>query len=195
MKTDLHLMIDLETLSTQSNGVVLSIGACFFTKDKIGNKFYAELDYYSQEHIKNRNVLQSNVDWWEAQEKKGNIRPGNTSSNNLETLRHFNRFLIIADQSLKPDPEMPLFSKTIDNIKVWSNGASFDIPMVESLFIDYGLSVPWNFWNIRDVRTITDLYPKCRENSKENDHNALNDAVNQAEWVQNFILTTQLEEV
>ena len=179
MKDGIHLMIDLETLSTHTNGVVLSIGACFFDINGVKQKFYTHMNYLEQECM-GRSILTSTLNWWETQEEiNGITRPGDSTVNNAEKLLDFKAFCVTED---------------FNTYKVWSNGASFDVPMIESLMRSYQLEPSWKFWNVRDVRTIVDLYPACRYggDKAQNNHNALDDAVNQAHWVIKFL--DQLED-
>jgi len=49
------------------------------------------------------------------------------------------------------------------------------------------LDIPWRFWNVRDCRTIKDLFESKRGGLNDNftgvAHNALDDAIHQAKWV------------
>ena len=40
-----NVMIDLETLSTESNAAILSIGAVMFDKEGLGETFYQIVDF------------------------------------------------------------------------------------------------------------------------------------------------------
>jgi len=171
-KTDLMLMIDLETLGTKANSVVLSLGACFFDSERILKKdFYCEFDRECQSS-KGRRMSPETFRWWSEQVT---VMPGLEGANNHKNLQNFIDWVNVTQVEEDRD------------CKVWSNGASFDIPMIESMMETYNFTnTPWKFWNVRDVRTIVDIYPECK-GEVVNDHNALRDAKNQATWIQKYL--------
>ena len=69
--------------------------------------------------------------------------------------------------------------------KVWSNGSGFDIVIAESAFRDLGMKYPWNFWNVRDCRTIYDIAGvSLKDGGHVTSHKAVEDAERQAIVVQ-----------
>ena len=73
-----------------------------------------------------------------------------------------------------------------DKSFMWSNGADFDLPMLAHAYASYGMTVPWEFWNSRCVRTYRSL-PGAKSVPKVEPlvaHNALHDAVAQARHMQ-----------
>ena len=46
------------------------------------------------------------------------------------------------------------------------------------------MPTPWNFWQIRDSRTLFGVHGDPRQKGKAGLHNALEDAISQAEAVQ-----------
>ena len=77
--------------------------------------------------------------------------------------------------------------------KLWVKGASFDYPILKSLFNDYNVKVPWNFRNESCIRSFLNVKPKnfeaeFRKNNPNNVvHNALDDAIYQVNLL-NYIL-------
>jgi hypothetical protein len=67
----------------------------------------------------------------------------------------------------------------------WAHGSLFDIAILEDLYRQIEKPVPWQYWQIRDTRTIFDLGwdPDMPQASK---HDALQDAIRQAAGVQNI---------
>jgi hypothetical protein len=61
----------------------------------------------------------------------------------------------------------------------------FDITILEDLYKQVRKPVPWQYWQIRDTRTLFDLGrdPDMPKNSK---HDALQDAIRQSVGVQNI---------
>lgn len=63
---------------------------------------------------------------------------------------------------------------------VWCHGASFDAPLLGEVFRRAGRATPWQFWSIRDTRTLyqlADVDPKAFATGAP--HVALNDAMAQ----------------
>lgn len=50
---------------------------------------------------------------------------------------------------------------------VWGNGATFDITILESGYRRCGRDAPWQFWNIRDMRTIVHLAEELKHFRRE----------------------------
>jgi exodeoxyribonuclease VIII len=67
----------------------------------------------------------------------------------------------------------------------WSHGATFDLVIIENLYRQLGKNLPWQYWQLRDTRTLFDLGfdPDMPQGSK---HDALQDAIRQAVGVQNI---------
>ena len=68
---------------------------------------------------------------------------------------------------------------------IWAQGYGFDITILETLLKSKGHNKPWNFWNLRDSRTLFQLMPKDpRKEMNFAAHNALEDCRAQAQCVQ-----------
>lgn len=158
----MKVMIDIETLSTEHNAVVLSIGAVKFTEEEVTeDKFYVELDQDVQTDGLNRDVKQSTLDWWQEQVNdppNGTVIPQDA----IEMLKDFCK----------------------DCEEFWFRGPTFDAVILENLASNVGRSIPWKFWQIRDARTFDSLQMP-RHDKKKVSHNALEDAIEQAKDVVN----------
>lgn len=162
-----HVMLDLETLGTAADSVILSIGAVKFdlTSDAVDdNGFYASVSIDSNLDA-GRRIDESTLIWWMQQ------APG--------------------AQRVFHEPKEPLdaalesLEEWFDGAEyVWSNGAGFDIPMLTHAYKRYGMDTPWQFYNTRCVRTYKSLPSSGKVPKPVNDHNALRDALNQARYVQ-----------
>jgi hypothetical protein len=154
----MKVMIDIETLSTEHNAVVLSIGAVKFTEEEVTeDTFYRELDRESQEA--DRHVSKRTLEWWSTQENpppKGDYDP---------------------EQALQ---ELSYFCGDCEEF--WFRGPTFDAVILENLADQYHVSVPWKFWQICDARTFDSLQMP-RHDKKKVSHNALEDAIEQAKDV------------
>ena len=169
-----EVMIDLETLSTQYNAVILTIGAIKFDRDgKINdikklNKeiFYRRITIDSCKEL-GLHVDSKTVDWWKSLDQK------------------------IYDEAFGKDRislrdaliEFSIWFGKLE--KVWSNGAGFDIPILENAYRVCGLQTPWKFWNVRDTRTMYDLANITKKDlGDENEHHAVYDCWRQIYGVQ-----------
>lgn len=160
------LMIDLETLGTTADAVIMSIGAVPFnleTAQVSDDGFYVSVSIDSNLEYKRR-VDENTLIWWMKQPAAAQQvfhEPKEHLANALEGLRDF-----IGS----------------NDYRVWSNGADFDLPMVAHAFTHAGLSVPWKFWNSKCYRTYKGL-PGAKAVPMTTSgvaHNALADAYNQA---------------
>lgn len=161
-----HVMIDLETMGTKPNSAIVSIGAVIFDPryGKVSDKtYYSELDWESQ----GREICKDTAMWWESQ-----------SSEAREALHGIDDL----ENSLK---ELAAFLPK--DAKVWGNGSLFDIAMLEDAYRQHNIDIPWKFWNVRDCRTVLDMYESKRGgfNKKSGGvlHNALDDAKYQASYI------------
>ena len=162
-----RLMLDIETLGTGPKAVVTSVGVTVFNLDESEvETFYREIPVQPQLD-KSRVVTADTIAWWFRQVQVGAECP------------------ISLDESTKCLFELVQFLDKYSDCELWAHGTTFDIVIVESLLEDFGVRVPWKFRNVMDCRTITNLI-ECR--SKRNNHNALEDAINQADWVRVALL-------
>ena len=168
----LNVMIDLETLGTKPDAPILSIGAVYFDPDTglFGCKFHVKLDFI--EACKDRQIDPATVEWWMGQSDEARTAltdPGEGYSKH-DALYHLSAFL---------DNE--------GDVKVWGNGATFDISMLEDLYRQLDTSIPWKFYNVRDVRTIVAAAEGIVDRKDIPfdgiKHDALADAVHQATYV------------
>lgn len=167
-----HIMIDNETLSTRPDAVILSIGAVKFDpySDEVDNGgFYAVVSISSNLDA-GRHISESTLQWW-MQQSEGARK-------------------VFSEPSISLPDALNSLTEWIDgpNYKIWSNGASFDIPMIEHAYATHGADTPWKFWNANCFRTIKNL-PACKNAVKVPNplaHNALADALTQAKQLQEY---------
>jgi len=172
----LNVMIDLETLGTSPAAPILSIGAVYFDPDtgELGPELHVKLDF--EEACEDRKIDPATVKWWLCQSDEA-------------------RSALLDDQEGFPiifkEEALDLLSEFIHMVngdaKVWGNGATFDISMLEDLYRQLGEKIPWKFYNVRDVRTVVALAEGIVDRSgtpfEGTQHNALADAVHQATYV------------
>lgn len=163
-----HIMLDIETLGTSSNSIILTIGAIKFKPttpiDSIENcdTFYRRIDIESCRKVGLISEEQT-VKWWNSQD----------SSVKFEALENQDR-LPLTQVLLE-------FTKWFGkSVKIWGHGDDFDCVILTNAYKACNLTPPWKFWNTRDTRTLFDL---ARVNIKsfcqDNIHHALHDSYRQ----------------
>ena len=164
-----HFSIDLETLGTRYNAAILSIGVHQFDigTGKLGETFYREIDLDSA--IKAGKVTGSTLAWWAQQGDAAKRVFGDNGKTPLSVALDELRTWMLT-KATKP--------------KVWGNGSSFDISILEHAYDNgaVGLKEPWFYTNIRDMRTIMD-YCLVKPKREGTHHNALDDAKYQAQCI------------
>lgn len=166
------VMIDLETLGTDPDCPVLSIGAVVFDiKKKIvakWNPFHVVLDVDSQ-ISDGRKPSGSTIKWWMQQDSAAKIVFEGVRLSPVEALNNFILWVDIND---------------LRAFNFWGNGSHFDISIMENLFKQYKIKCPWAFNKVMDLRTFKRFVgggkPIINNGIK---HNALDDAIAQAQYV------------
>lgn len=168
----MDVMLDLETLSTRPWSVILTLGAIKFSPwedDVDQNKgLYVRPDVDEQLAM-DRHVQDETVTWWGTQTEEVReeaLGPEDRISIN-DMIDQLNRFLV-----------------GVDNI--WCQGPAFDIVILEDLYRQVGRPTPWQFWQIRDSRTLFSVHGDPRDKNRHGAHNALIDCYYQARAVQHI---------
>lgn len=164
------VMIDIETLGTAPGAKILTIGAVFFSREtaELSEPFYLALDPVKTPGTVSRSTFR----WWKSQPQEAQEAAfGGT---------------------VDPAKGMHMLAEYVNqakNVKPWGNGSVFDITMLEWLFTETGVGIPWDFWNIRDMRTVMDLAGRSSKDFpfEGTAHNALDDAVHQAKIVSRLL--------
>ena len=174
MRTD--IMIDLETLDVLPTATVLTIGAVKFDPfgedqvQKSAEKFYVKVDVDSCDAL-GLTTSQSTLEWWGQQSKAAQEEAFSTEGRIpiAEAMNGLYKFCWGAQ-------------------RVWSHGASFDVVICEHIFKKLEKLCPWNFWQVRDTRTLFDIGINPHR-PPVLAHHELEDAWNQAVGVQNVLRT------
>ena len=165
-----HVMVDLETLGTTADSVILSIGAVRFDldSDKMHDAgFYASISVDSNLETKRR-IDEDTLIWWLK-------RPPEAQAVFTEAKTTLHSALVDFSDWVGTDDHF-----------MWSNGADFDLPMLAHAYRHAQMEQPWKFWNSRCLRTYRAL-PGMKNVSVPRTgthHNALDDAVYQVQLVQ-----------
>ncbi len=157
------LMVDLETLSTENNAAILSIGAVYFdikTGD-IGTKFYVNIDLQSCLDV-GLEISGTTVEWWLNQDPKAIDALLSDKHNIHNALYMFRAFF---------EP----------GAYIWGNSARFDLGILANAYAAIGTKIPWSFRNERCFRTFSGLMPSVRNSMQfeGTKHNAIDDCINQ----------------
>jgi len=156
----MDLMIDLEGLGTGPDTTILTIAAQAF--DPFGHGYYNQ-QYYARitlESQENRSIQQGTIDWWAAQPAAARDEAFN------ETGR------IPLDQALAELGKLIWKSK-----RIWAQGPTYDMNILEHAYKSYDKPIPWQFYAVRDSRTVFGLWPNLPK--PPTSHHALEDCCRQ----------------
>jgi len=174
----MDIMLDLESLGTRPDCAILTLGAVKFdpfTPNSFGDSLYFRIDVDEQLAL-GRNVQEDTLNWWMQQAE--DVREealGEHDRISLDDMyRKLNRFCV-----------------GVENI--WCQGPAFDIVILENIYRQCGWPTPWQFWQIRDSRTLFGVHGDPREKNKAGLHNALEDCISQAQGVQEIYRSLKLE--
>lgn len=162
----MDLMLDIETLDVTPTATILTIGAQGFDpfSDRLTDAtFYKRITLESQE---GRTVNDDTVAWW-----------GNQSAAAQEEAFGEDNRVDIADALAE------LSKLAWRHKRIWANGITFDITILENAMAQYGVNVPWKFWQVHDARTVYKI-ANAGSAGSSNSHNALEDCVNQIDMLQ-----------
>ena len=164
----MDIMLDIETLGTKPETVILTIGAVKFDpfSNKIGDGLYIKPDV-DEQIARGRDVDESTLAWWGTQAE--DVREealGLADRISIEEMyRQLNRFLVGAEN-------------------IWAQGPVFDMVILAHIYRQYGWPTPWQYWQVRDSRTLFGTHGDPRVKGKAGLHNSLEDCVSQAQAVQ-----------
>lgn len=169
----MNVMVDLETLGTANNSVIISMGAVAF--DNEGNTlstFYRRIDPQSCVDA-GLKVDVSTVMWWMKQSDAARAA--------------FNEKGVPLQIALE---EFYLWFP--EDACLWGNGATFDNVLLTNAYKALGMKTPWPYWGDRCYRTVKALYPEIAAGPFEGAaHNALDDARHQTKHLLKIAGVTQ----
>jgi len=174
-------MLDLETLATGPDCVILSFGAVKFDPfddtAPMDKALYFRLDVDEQIAM-GRDVNDGTVEWWQRQPKAVQEAAfgGDDRTSMDEFTKQLNKFVVGCD-------------------RIWAQGPVFDIVILENLYRQLGKPCPWNYYSIRDSRTLLKALGDSRNAGKNELHDALADCVYQAKAVQDAVKRYELTQL
>ena len=163
-----HYVLDLETMGTGPRAAIVAIGCVEVHEGQLAREFYQRVEL-ADAIAKGGEVTALTAEWWLKQSEAARAEVNGTQEaeslwNALGALRVF-----MAGTGLLHD------------VLVWGNGPSFDNVILASAYRRFGGEAPWAYWNDRDLRTLTALYPAVKDIPFEGTkHHALHDARHEA---------------
>ena len=171
----MDLMVDIESLGKHNDSIILTIGAQLFDPSVRGwetrkqKQMHTDVTYDPYMNVRvdvdeqeglGRRVEEEAMKWWAQQSKEA---------------QH---------DSFAVEDRIPLKTALLELTRlaqpckrVWARGVCFDFAILEHACEQTDVRVPWNFWDVRDARTIYSLIPNLK--SPKNGHLAIEDCRNQ----------------
>jgi hypothetical protein len=168
-------MIDIEGLGTGPNAAILTIAAQSFDPFGTGHydrHYYARITLESQE---NRRIQDDTLAWWATQPEA-----------QAEAFAEDNR--IPLDQALDE-----LYRLAWQHDYIWAQGPTYDINILEHAYKSYNKTQPWQFYRIRDSRSVLSLWPG--RPVPPTSHHALEDTRKQINILQQTLKHSNVKEM
>ena len=164
----MDIMVDLETLGTKPDALIIAIGAVAFDNRMVRGTFYRTIDWQSAADFGGK-VDMSTIRWWFGQSDEARKAILKDGSPIVLVLSEFTDWL-----------------GQYDNVTIWGNGATFDNVILGTAYNRLGIEKPWKYNADRCYRTVKELYPEVPRVKPSVAHNALADALAQAEHLINI---------
>lgn len=160
-KRELHLMIDIETLGRRNDAAITEIGVVAFHTET-GVEIASEHIRIAPEHwnTHHRTFTGQTLIWWMTTNQQNIIKLEDGTLDYKQALDKLTSFIL---EYISPES------------RVWAKGP-MDLSVLKSLYEEFGETTPWEFWQPRDMRTLTDLPGWEKTSTNNNTHNALEDA-------------------
>jgi hypothetical protein len=168
-------MIDIETLGVAPAATILTIAAQSFDPFGQGHfdrHFYSRITLESQE---NRTIDDGTITWWTTQPEA--------------------QAEAFAEEDRMPlDQALDLLGKLIwQSSFLWSQGPTFDMTILEHAYKSYGKPIPWQYYKVRDSRTLFSLWPGLPK--PPTSHHALEDCRRQIDLLQATLAHLNIKEL
>ena len=158
-------MLDIEGLATTPDTTILTIAAQSF--DPFGTGYYEDRSFYTRvtlESQTDRAVNDETLQWWATQGEA-------------------------MDEAFAEEDRIPLNDALAGLYKlawthdyIWCQGPTYDITILEHAYRTRELKQPWQFYKIRDSRSVISLWPDCPV--PPTSHHALEDCRRQIDRLQ-----------
>lgn len=141
------IMVDIETLGTDSNSVIVSISAVAFdiTNGKSGKSFEVGITILEQT-LYGGQIDNDTMQWWSNQSKDAKKALTRVTPRTVEqALLGFNKWLV------------DTVSVDLKDTKLWGNGSNFDNVLIRNLYRRHNIDFVLPYWCDNDVRTLVTL--------------------------------------
>ena len=139
-----NIMVDLETMSTEPNAAIISIGAVKFGATGLGQTFYRVVEFESSVN-NGLSVNPSTVMWWMKQSDEARAQFNTDDATHIiRALYDFSRF--VGDEVAQKE------------VKIWGNGSDFDNVILANAYRTLKMNAPWRYYNNRCYRTVKSLF-------------------------------------
>lgn len=163
-----HICTDLETLSTRSNAVIVTIAAVRFnfSSDKV-ETFCVNVNPREGKEL-GLHICLETLEWWRQQKPEAVKAWQHSQYGVSEALDMYSEFC--GDDK---------------NTSHWCLGTNFDFPILESSYQAVEKKEPWMHWNLHDMRTAFYLagLDTFKEERVGTYHNAIDDCLTQIKWL------------
>lgn len=170
-----NICVDVETLSTDFNAVIVSISAVKFslTTDQI-ETFVVNINPREGKEL-GLHISESTIDWWRKQKPEAVKAWMNSQIGLSEALDMFDEFCGKGD------------------LTWFANGSCFDFPILDSSYKAVGKEPIFKYWKSFDLRTVywlTSFDTKSAERVGTY-HVGIDDCLTQIKWFKNCIGATK----
>jgi hypothetical protein len=163
------MCIDLETLATSADAVVLEIGAVMFDPEamELGPEYHAEVEMRAPDN-RLRGIDANTLVWWAERVKDGHDMPGMYGGISLwQALGGLAAWLAAVPRQ--------------EDMEVWAWGSDFDFSILRHAHDEAQLALPWRYSRQCDARSFCGKLGIQREGPVT--HQALADAKQEAQAV------------
>lgn len=151
-KTFGHIMLDIETMGSNSNSAIVSIGAVEFNiqNGNTGREFYINVSLQSCLDM-GLKINASTVMWWMAQSDEARKKFTEGGAVHIaEALQKFGEFV----------------NDCGSDSQIWGNSARFDLGIMSDAYSKNNVKIPWDFRQERCVRTLVSFLPEIKNMTK-----------------------------
>lgn len=177
-----HISFDLETLGLKQDAMILSIGAVKFDPHTglLGETFYRAVDITAP--IGGGTIDASTVYWWMNQPAAARSAVFDDSEEAKAERVDLRQALVAFSEFIGFNDDLP--EGEYPDVALWQRGDK-DGQWLESAYKGMNLAVPYQYWQLKDERTLTSLFKALKPTRYGVHHNSLDDAIYQAQCLTN----------
>jgi len=168
MTKPVHIMVDIETMGTNSNAPIVSIGAVVFSEKEVTDKVF-------QQNVSLKSCMElgmkpdpDTIMWWLQQSDAARASLTDSDPVHVSTVMYNFRWWLFS------------VTGTLQRLRIWGNGANFDNVILANAYRSCGMATPWKHYQDRCFRTFRELHEPIEQAQYRVEHDALSDAVAQA---------------